>query len=429
MILEGNERGGARNLALHLLKDENEHVTVHDMRGFIADDLEPALNEIYAVSRGTKAQKFMFSLSLNPPKEAHVSTEDFESAITKAEKELGFENQPRAIVLHEKNDRRHCHVVWSRIDAEEMKAIPLPYYKNRLMDISRDLYLEHGWKMPKGMMNSAESDPKNFTLAQWQQAKRSGKDARKVKTVFQDCWATSDGITAFKHALKERGYQLAKGNRGFVALDHKCEVYSVARQLPKGINTKQVIAKLGEPDSLPSADEAKTQIARMMEQQLKTLSKEQQSVIEGRLKEIEQKHMVLVKTQKQERQQLGHVQQQRQLRETQERQARFNKGLHGLLDRFTGKHMTIKSQNEQETIEANKRDGSEKDTLVFTQMEHRRTLQSRTKRLNEFAKDKSQTLGRDVAQYREVMEQKRDKVEFKKSRVQKQSRDGPERSF
>lgn len=33
--------------------------------------------------------------------------------------------QPRAVVFHEKENRRHCHVVWSRIDTEAMKAIPM----------------------------------------------------------------------------------------------------------------------------------------------------------------------------------------------------------------------------------------------------------------------------------------------------------------
>jgi hypothetical protein len=67
VILHGNQRGGAKDLALHLLKAENEHVEVHELRGFVSSDLVPALNEVYAVSRGTKARQFLPSLSLNPP--------------------------------------------------------------------------------------------------------------------------------------------------------------------------------------------------------------------------------------------------------------------------------------------------------------------------------------------------------------------------
>ncbi|WP_347264263.1 hypothetical protein [Nitrobacter sp.] len=45
MILVGNQRGGAKDLALHLLKEENDHVEVHELHGFAARDLRGAFNE------------------------------------------------------------------------------------------------------------------------------------------------------------------------------------------------------------------------------------------------------------------------------------------------------------------------------------------------------------------------------------------------
>jgi len=125
MILEGNQRCGARDLALHLLKEENEQVEIHEVRGFASDNLAAALNESYAMSRGTKCKQFLYSLSLNPPKNENVTTEVFEDATERAEEKLGLTGQPRAIVFHEKKGRRHAHAVWSRINVEEMKAVPL----------------------------------------------------------------------------------------------------------------------------------------------------------------------------------------------------------------------------------------------------------------------------------------------------------------
>jgi len=206
MILVGNQRGGARDLARHLLKDENDHVYVHELRGFASETLPEALNEAYAVSRGTRCKQFLFSLSLNPPQGESVRTEVFEGAIDRAEEKLGLSGQPRAIVFHEKEGRRHCHVVWSRIDTDAMKAVPLPYSKLRLRDVSRELYLENGWTMPRGLMNAKERDPRNFSLAEWQQAKRQGRGPREIKSTFQDCWATSDTQATFANALSERGY-------------------------------------------------------------------------------------------------------------------------------------------------------------------------------------------------------------------------------
>jgi hypothetical protein len=68
MILKGSQRGGGQQLAAHLLRaDENKHVGVHEIRGFMADDVHGAFVEAHALSKGTKAGQYLFSLSLNPP--------------------------------------------------------------------------------------------------------------------------------------------------------------------------------------------------------------------------------------------------------------------------------------------------------------------------------------------------------------------------
>jgi hypothetical protein len=122
MILKGSQRGGARELARHLMNGElNEHVTVHELRGFISETLEGALEEADGVSRGTRCKQFLFSLSLNPPETADVPIPAFEQAIDGVEKRLGLQKCPRIVVFHEKNGRRHCHAVWSRIDPDRQQ--------------------------------------------------------------------------------------------------------------------------------------------------------------------------------------------------------------------------------------------------------------------------------------------------------------------
>ena len=69
---------------------------------------------------------------------------------------------------------------------------------------------------------------RNFTLAEWQQAKRSGQDPRTIKSAIQDAWAVSDSRASFDHALQEKGFWLARGDkRGFVAVDYTGEVYAI----------------------------------------------------------------------------------------------------------------------------------------------------------------------------------------------------------
>lgn len=54
MILNGNERGYGAELARHLLNPrDNDHVTVHRLDGFVADDLAAAFAEAEAISGAT----------------------------------------------------------------------------------------------------------------------------------------------------------------------------------------------------------------------------------------------------------------------------------------------------------------------------------------------------------------------------------------
>jgi len=58
MILKASQRAGGTQLALHLLKtDENEHVEVHEVSGFVSDTPIEAFQEAYAISRGTKCRR------------------------------------------------------------------------------------------------------------------------------------------------------------------------------------------------------------------------------------------------------------------------------------------------------------------------------------------------------------------------------------
>lgn len=373
MILVGNQRGGGMNLAAHLLKAENDHVTVHELRGFAGETLREALNEAYAISRGTRCTQYLFSLSLNPPPESRVSIETFEAAIDRVEEKLGLTGQPRAIVFHEKDGRRHAHAVWSRIDPETMTAIPLPYTRQKMQEIARDLFIEQGWQMPKGLAVSGEADPRNFTLAEWQQAKRQGKDPRVIKAAFQDAWAISDSPLAFAQALKARGYWLARGERrSFVAVDIQGEVYAVAKWV--GVKTKDVRARLGPEDALPSLDQAKAEIARTMTETLSRLKTEADAKQKAAQDIRDRQRDALVAKQKAERAALDQTQEVRRTQELKARQARFRTGLRGIWDRVTGAHARIKAQNENEAYAAFVRDRTEREALIVRHLETRQAL-------------------------------------------------------
>jgi hypothetical protein len=94
-----------------------------------------------------------------------------------------------------------------------MKAINPPFYKTKLRDISRELYYEDGWKMSQGLLDGNNWDPLNYSLSEWQHAKRQGEDSKALQKMFQNCWAVSDNRPSFEQALQRYGLYLAKGTR------------------------------------------------------------------------------------------------------------------------------------------------------------------------------------------------------------------------
>ncbi len=402
MILKGSQRGGARQLATHLLKvDENEHVEIHEISGFVSEDLDGALREIHAISQGTRCKQFMFSLSLNPPQSESVPIEYFEKALTDIEKELKLEKQPRAIVFHEKEGRRHCHAVWSRIDTDEMKAINLPYFKMKLQDISRQLYFQYGWQMPRGLMNKEERNPLNFTLAEWQQAKRLEEDPKFIKKIFQDSWALSDNKASFEKALNAYGFYLAKGDRrGFVAIDYRGEVFSLSRWM--GIKTKDIKQRLGNLEALPNTKEINTQIAERMTSALESYIGQVHTRMDKKLESFVKRKSVLKYQHRKEREDLQRRQEERKQKEQKDRLLRLPKGFKALWSRMTGKLKKINAQNEHEVKSSNIRDRGEKQDLIDRQLTQQQDLQDQVRPILRKHQKLIVGLKQDVAGYMEM---------------------------
>lgn len=382
MILVGNRRGGSSELAAHLLNvEDNEHVELHEMRGFIADDLEGALHEAYGVSRGTRCKKFLYSLSLSPPQDVNVPVEVFEAAIDRIEQKLGFAGQPKAIVFHEKQGRRHAHVVWSRINSDTMTAIDPYKDKLALNAIARELFIEHQWDMPAGLKQKSEADPLNYSHAEAGQAKRAKRDPKELKSIFKACWEQSDTRDTFANALKEHGLILAKGDRrGFVAVDAKGEIYSVARYA--GVKAKMLRDRFGTLNGLPSADEAvllaassKQKHQANLNERFNPLNDSQTQKLQTQLAELEQKRVAITAKHRKARAELHQTQQIRHIAEVKARSAKLPKGLRGIWFKLSRQYEALVEANQFEAKQCEARDRSERQALIEGQLSERRRLQ------------------------------------------------------
>lgn len=397
MILVGSQRGGARNLAAHLMNAvDNDHVRVVSLRGFMADDLRGSLDEARAIAKGTRCTQFMFSLSINPPKDGQAKLDDLLNAAERAEERLGLQGQPRAIVSHEKQGRRHIHVVWSRIDVERMTAINLPFFKTKLRELSRELYLDHGWALPDGHKTNGWKSPLNFSLAEWQQAKRLDLDPREIKQVFQSAWAASDNLASFKNALEEHGFFLAQGDRrGFVALDIHGEVLSVARWA--GIKTKDLNAKLGKPDALPTVAQSKADTEKRLTAKLRDHLENDRADKDRALEPLLVERDQMVAAQRAERITLEKHLRDREQREVKARTAKFRRGLGAVFDFLTRKTSDKRRDNEREAYAGLLRDRGQREDLFLVQNKDRQKLQERIDALRTQQRQERMRLARQIA--------------------------------
>jgi hypothetical protein len=349
---------------------------VVELRGFVGTTLRDAFDEAHAISKATKAKQYLFSLSLNPPRDADVDIEALIAAADRAEAKLGLTGQPRTVVIHEKEGRRHAHAVWSRIDGQALKAINHPYYKTRLAELSRELFLDHGWELPEGHRTNGWANPLNFTLDQWQQARRLGLDPREIKQVFQDAWKRSDNLASFRHALEEHGYYLARGDRrGFVAMDIHGEPYAVPRWL--GLKTKEVESRLGDPAGLPGIEDVRQSLRARLSERIRALVRDHRQAQTDERAPLLSERTRMVAQHRTERERLREGQDARWKAEARARADRLRTGLRGVLDLLTGRARAIRKENEADALACHRRDTAQREALVQAQARDRRALQDR----------------------------------------------------
>lgn len=362
-----------------------------------------------------------FSIRLSPDERARLAMEAAGAPLA------------RVVVFHEKEGRRHAHCAWSRIDAETMKARPLPFFKRKLMGVSRDLYLENGWKMPRGLENARERNPTNFSLAEWQQAKRQSVDPRWLKQVIQDCWKRSDNLHAFKHSLSEHGFFLAAGTKratkttamsamddrksgasvdannktkaatdkdkkqGFVIVDHNGEVFSVSRMLD--LKRKEVRERLGSEADLETVENTKKHVGKNMSGALKRHIAESRAQFGQRSAKLGQYKEEMTRLHRDARIKLDDRHKTEWDEETKLRAARLPRGLLGIWHRLTGKYQEVRSQNETEAQATRARQAEEHQKLVEKQLDQRTVLQKQFKDLRKQQAEQLLELRSDIGRY------------------------------
>ena len=295
MILKGNQRGGGSQLAIHLMNSfDNEVVEVADVRGTVAQDLSGAFAEWAAEARATRCEKYIYSLSLSPDQaQGRLTREQYLDLIARTERSLKLIDQPRAVVFHEKRDkdgtlRQHAHVVWSRIDSEKSKAIPIGHDHLKLRTVAKEFARDNGLELPDGMKKDGKRDrfqsrAEQENLGEKQQQERTGITKAGRMAEIAACWTTTKTGPEFVRAMEDKGYYLAHGDqRAYVVIDLYGEIHSLSRQLGGVAKRKELMERLSAypPDKQPDVESARAYASQKLQERQKALEKGSQEVQE-----------------------------------------------------------------------------------------------------------------------------------------------------
>ena len=284
MIAKGASRNNPRQLAVYLMRveryDTGEPAELLELQSGWAASLGPesprpriasrmieAFRDWQLLTEGTRqGRDGLYHAEISP--EAHyaatMTPEQWKRAADILGEELGLQGQPRAVVLHGGTDgRKHLHVVWARTDIEVMKLVSDSYNFVAHEKASHRMELEFGHEFVPGKhaKRDRERQPEfprqklSQDEDQWQ--KRTGLSVEDRKAEIAALHAAADSPQAFKAALEEAGYLLAKGDRGYIVVDQRGGHSVLSRNI--GLPKKEAEAFMAGVDlhKLPTIEEAK----------------------------------------------------------------------------------------------------------------------------------------------------------------------------
>ena len=265
MIIKGKSRSDPSGLAAHLGNEkQNDRVKVIETRGTVANDLRGALIEMDAYAAGTQCSKPLYHANIDWDPSYSLSLAQKMEMVDALEERLGLGGHPRLVVEHEKHAREHLHVVWARTDLTLMRAVHDGHNYRKHEEVARDLERRFGHDRVQGAhveRDGVKRPDRTPSRAEIRQEERTNIRIKDVKADVTAAFRSSDTAEAFKSALEEKAYILAKGDRrDFVVIDREAGIHSLARRID-GIKAAELreFMKPIDRERLPTADLAQAQ--------------------------------------------------------------------------------------------------------------------------------------------------------------------------
>jgi hypothetical protein len=260
MIIKGGARRAGGFFAHHLMKaEDNERVTIAEMKGLYAENLPEAFNELRALAGGSRDRDYFYHASMNPREDEHLTPEQWDFAVDRLEQNLKMDGHARFQVEHEKEGRTHRHIVWSRVDPETLTLAN--HWRNYEAHDRTRHELEQAFNHEPTPQTPEPSQRRSREFSDWEnfRAQESGIDPKQVKTEITALFQSSDSGPAFTAALDEAGYTICRGDKrdALCVIDQAGDVHSLSRRI-HGIRTAELRQFMGDIDplTLPSVKEA-----------------------------------------------------------------------------------------------------------------------------------------------------------------------------
>ena len=185
---------------------ENETMTCARGSGFATKNADEALQMIEISAKGTKCQKPLYSVKINPETDRLWTKQEVLRAVEMLEENLGLTGHARVIIEHQKHGRIHYHVLWSRFppDGGPARNMGNDYaiHKKTQREIEKEFKLRP--MMARG---------RDFKLWEVEYAARYGFNIFKLRDQITKDFNSVKSGQEFMAALKAKGIVLCRGDK------------------------------------------------------------------------------------------------------------------------------------------------------------------------------------------------------------------------
>ncbi len=262
MYIKGGSRRSIGFWSKHLQdREQNLRVDIIERRGLAATDLKDMMLEMQEDARFTRCENFMYIAAFNPCPHEQLTEEQWEKAYEIFEKHRGIPaGQQRIVIEHEKEGRIHRHVVWNRVDLENMRAFRDAWNSEVCAEAKVEIEQELKLERTPGLRERQPGDPRPLKAFEMHRGMKSGLDPRLITAEVTQIYRDSRNGADFVEGLVQHGYQLAEGRRGLCILDGAGHEHSLARRI-EGVNAKELRAFMQGVDlgNLPTVEQARAQ--------------------------------------------------------------------------------------------------------------------------------------------------------------------------